>query len=62
MDTYSGPRRVVLNLKYRPAPADFSELEKEVRLNMQMRKIEQVIYIDPDGETHYFYEAVKQKA
>ena len=51
---YEGDRRMVLNLRYRPAPASYETIREKIVFEMVDNEFSEVIYIDPEGEVHYF--------
>lgn len=53
-EKYAGDRRLILNLRYRPAPASYERLSGKIRAEMKDRHFSEVIYVDPEGEVHYF--------
>ena len=51
---YEDDRRMVLNLRYRPAPASYETIREKIVFEMVDNEFSEVIYIDPGGEVHYF--------
>lgn len=54
MADFDGTRRVVLNLRYRPAPATDEQLAERIRREMRSKRVAEVICIDPQGRLRYF--------
>ena len=52
---YEGDRRMVLNLRYRPAPpASYETIRGRIVFEMINSGFSEAIYVDSEGEVHYY--------